>query len=417
MFSYQQPTNILSQQKKESNIQEDNHLFHGLLLNEQAGPDNKMSNLEEENLDESSSDMEDLLSHMLIGYEELVNLDVKDTSIQKTNQELEKRSEFFADYPLIKEADNDETQLDTSESLSNVHNELNVSKNPILQQIFSLNQRFENLISQISNGQEAKQLAPELVVLLEQYTKLQSKYNKQKDNLDTLEKVKNETSKENGLWRELFNVFNKSGQLIMKHQYNTDEKVTSTDVVKWVQSALTDNISTEKAIDNPSISSTSMPLSRVEQYIIYLNTSSQNADQQLMDQFQRVIKESRFSVMPHGQSQISITLRPDNLGEMVVRLTQVNGEMTVKIIVTSEATKEMLQSNVHQLKNMFSPQQVFIEKQELNTQQNQEANEPQQEQSMKEQEQNQQDQSKQDDKPSEDDFETRFHELLMNEKV
>src|SRR5690625_3922622 len=130
-----------------------------------------------------------------------------------------------------------------------------------------------------------------------------------------------------------------------------------------------DNASAEKTIGNPSITSASIPMSRVEQYVIYLNTSqtysSQNADQQLMEQFQRVIKESRFSATLNGPSQLSLTLRPDNLGEMMVRLTHVNGEMTVKIIVTSEATKEMLQSNIHQLKNMFSPQQVIIERQEL----------------------------------------------------
>src|SRR5690625_5871946 len=161
-------------------------------------------------------------------------------------------------------------------------------------------------------------------------------------------------------------------------------------------------------------------MSRVEQYVIYLNTSqtysSQNVDQQLMEKFQRVVKDSRFSATLNGPSQLSLTLHPDNLGELMVRLTHLNGEMTVKIIVTSEATGEMLQSNIHQLKNMFSPQQVIIERQELNAQQSQEANEAQQEQPMEEQEQNQQDQSKQDEKSSEDDFETRFHELLMKDR-
>src|SRR5690625_7091782 len=49
---------------------------------------------------------------------------------------------------------------------------------------------------------------------------------------------------------------------------------------------------------------------------------------------------------------------------MMVRLEEVNGEMTAKIIVTTEAAKKALQSNIHQLKNMFSPHQVVIERQD-----------------------------------------------------
>src|SRR5699024_6352314 len=168
--------------------------------------------------------------------------------------------------------------------------------------------------------------------------------------------------------------------------------------VTGVQTCALPISSAEKPIGNLSITSASLPMSRVEQYVIYLNTSqtysSQNAEQQLMEQFQKVIKESRFSATPNGPSQLSLTLRPDNLGEMMVRLTHVNGEMTVKIIVTSEATKEMLQSNIHQLKNMFSPQQVIIEKQELNAQPSQEAEGEQQEQPMEDEEQNQPEHSK-----------------------
>jgi flagellar hook-length control protein FliK len=109
-------------------------------------------------------------------------------------------------------------------------------------------------------------------------------------------------------------------------------------------------------------------------------------------------------------------LRPDNLGEMMVRFTQINGEMTVKILVTSQAAKEMLESNIHQLKNMFSPHQVAIEKQEAIIQsasaQKEQDSEQLKDQAEQQSESNQSNQ--QESQSNENSFERQFEELLMN---
>lgn len=395
----------MSDHVKEPDLSEDAPPFHGLLLSEQTET-TKEKNNSEENTDEAVVDIDELLYYMLIG----INKMEEDES-----ETLDKLVDHF-----ITETDSENVAPDRALPVD-FQEEFVALNHQVVQELLTVIQKAEGIISQITNEQDAKLLAPKLIALLEQYTTLEKKYNNEKINPDVHEALKSETPKEHGVWRELLNTFKKREQLITKQQYNTDAKVTSTDVAKWVQNALTDNASAEKTIGNPSITSVSIPMSRVEQYVIYLNTSqtysSQNADQQLMEQFQRVITESRFSATLNGPSQLSITLRPDNLGEMMVRLTHVNGEMTVKIIVTSEATKEMLQSNIHQLKNMFSPQQVIIEKQELTAQPSQEADGEQQEQPMEDEEQNQQEHSKQDEKSRDEDFETRFHELLMNEKV
>ena len=404
-FSQMQPLNILSDHVKEQDLSEDASPFHGLLLSKQTETTKEKSN-PKENTDEAVVDMDELLYRMLIGIEKIE---------EDENETLDKLVDHFI-------VETDSEKMEPDRALPVEFQEGFVAVNTQLaQQLLTVIQKAENIITQITNEQDAKQLAPKLIALLEQYTTLEKKYNNEKIKSDVHEAFKSETPKEHGVWRELLNTFKKREQLITKQQYNLDAKVTSTDVAKWVQNALTDNASAEKTIGNPSITSASIPMSRVEQYVIYLNTSqtysSQNVDQQLMEQFQRVIKESRFSATLNGPSQLSLTLRPDNLGEMMVRLTHVNGEMTVKIIVTSEATKEMLQSNIHQLKNMFSPQQVIIERQELNAQASQEADGEQQEQPTEDEDQNQPEHSKQDEKSSDDDFENRFHELLMNEKV
>jgi len=106
------------------------------------------------------------------------------------------------------------------------------------------------------------------------------------------------------------------------------------------------------------------PMSPIEQYVIYMQHADddQVTSDQLLRQFRQIIQASQFSPLQSMQNQLAITLKPDNLGEMLVRFVEVNGEMAVKIFVSSQATKSLLETNIHQLKHMFAPHQISIEK-------------------------------------------------------
>lgn len=293
-----------------------------------------------------------------------------------------------------------------------------INKKEIQQQLAEISKKAESLLSGITDQKGIAKIAPEIQKLLEQWSNLEKKLTGTKEatilpgNLDTAKSTKAES-----IWRELVSAYQKRDQFVTSQQYSSNAKVTSTDVEKWIGKAL----SKQSVSDNVSpnqVGASSMPISKVEQYVIHLNQTqnTQSSGQQLVDEFQEVMKSSKFLSMNNGTTQLSISLRPANLGEMMVKLTQINGEMTVKIMVASSAVKDMLESNMHQLKHMFSPQQVVIEKQDINAQQAQNAQQENQEQSM-----NQQDQSEQPNqdqqKQSTDDFEKQFHEILMNEKV
>ena len=107
-----------------------------------------------------------------------------------------------------------------------------------------------------------------------------------------------------------------------------------------------------------------MTQSPIEQYVIYTQISSDedSVSKQLLNQFRQIMKASQFSPTNPSVNHLSMTLKPSNLGEMLVRFVEINGEMTVKILVTSQSTKSMLEGNIHQLKHMFAPHQVMIEK-------------------------------------------------------
>src|SRR5699024_1026662 len=127
-----------------------------------------------------------------------------------------------------------------------------------------------------------------------------------------------------------------------------------------------------------------------------------------------IIKSSRF-LANNGMNQLSIALKPQNMGDMMVKFTQMDGEMTVKIIVSSNMTRHMLESNIKELRHMFSPHQVVIEKQDIGSQYIQKELHDETTYSDEEhQEKQQQDDPKQ---QNDNDFETTFLELLMNEKV
>nr|WP_285853531.1 flagellar hook-length control protein FliK [Oceanobacillus luteolus] len=133
-----------------------------------------------------------------------------------------------------------------------------------------------------------------------------------------------------------------------------------------------------------------------------------------MEQFNRLIDVNKVALQqPKGQ--LAIMLRPANLGEMMVRFTQVNGEIIVKIMVTTKVAKEMLEGNMQQLRHMFAPHQVVVERQDNVTQQAQ--NQYDEDNQHQEQSSSHQSASEGEDKDEEQSFSQMFEELILNEKV
>lgn len=295
-----------------------------------------------------------------------------------------------------------------------------INKKEIKQQLVDISKNAELLLSSGKTDQKSiAKLAPEILKLLEQWNSLEKKLTGTKEEaipfgkLDTSKSSKAETA-----WQKLVSTYQKRDQLVTSHHYNSNAKVTSSDVEKWIGKALAKDVQDKVPLSQVG-SSTTLQQSKVEQFVIHVNQtkSTQNAGQQLVDKFQEVMNTSKFLTINNGTTQLSISLRPANLGEMMVKLTQVNGEMVVKIIVASAAAKDMLETNMHQLKHMFSPQQVMIEKQDV-TEQEQNVQQENEQQSANNNDQNQSEDPNQDEQEQKNDkFDKQFHEILMNEKV
>src|SRR5690625_4123407 len=187
LFSQMQRLNVLSDHVKEPDLSEDASHFHGLLISEQTESTKEKSN-SKENTDEAVVDIDELLYHMLIGIEKIEE-DERET--------LDKLVDHF-----ITETDSEKVDPDRALPVD-FQEEFVALNHQVVQELLTVIQKAEGIISQITNEQDAKLLAPKLIALLEQYTTLEKKYNNEKINTDVNETLKSEKTKENGVRREL----------------------------------------------------------------------------------------------------------------------------------------------------------------------------------------------------------------------
>lgn len=283
------------------------------------------------------------------------------------------------------------------------------------QMIAKLTELFSKLTT---NETTITKATPELRQLLQQWITLEKQLSPKQ--LQSIHQSMNKHSKEENIIHELINTYKKRVDLIEKRQYHTNAQITNSDIAKWLRQALSNYSPQERVqVAAYSLSNQQMPMSDLEQYIIYVNRDNgeMRVSDQVLKQFEQTIRTSQF-LTKQGMQQLTFSLRPENLGEMMVRLTQINGEMAVKIIVSSQATKEMLESNIHQLKNMFSPHNVLIEKEDLAFSKEESNKEQNQDQQLKDDEKSDTSQQSADEKEqSGKDFKTDFLESIMNEKV
>jgi flagellar hook-length control protein FliK len=289
------------------------------------------------------------------------------------------------------------------------------------QSLINIFPKVQETLAQLNKEPEnTGKIAPKLLELLQQWVKSANNAD-QKGIEKALTSFRQEDTKANAIWKDLLQAFEKRHQLASKQQYRTNAAVTAEDISRWLgKTAEHQMTDPDRLAVQRMHTSSHVPISRMEQYVVYINQNQnvQAQGQQLTDQFQTIIKSSNFLTAPNNGNQLVLSLRPENLGEMMIRFTQINGEMTVKILVTTQAAKEMLETNMHQLRNIFSPQQVVVEKQDIQTQQGQDTEKSLKDDQLEEQEHQQSNESSEDEKEtSGDDFQAKFEALLMNEEV
>ncbi|KAA0966511.1 flagellar hook-length control protein FliK [Sporosarcina sp. ANT_H38] len=81
----------------------------------------------------------------------------------------------------------------------------------------------------------------------------------------------------------------------------------------------------------------------------------------LIKEMQNVFKRSNFG-QADGTNRLLIKLYPEHLGQVRIELLQVNGIMTARILASTAQGKEMLDSQLHQLRSAFLQQNLQVER-------------------------------------------------------
>lgn len=130
----------------------------------------------------------------------------------------------------------------------------------------------------------------------------------------------------------------------------------------------------------------------------------------LMREFQAVLNRANFG-QTNGMNRISIKLYPEHLGQVRIELLEVNGVMTARILASTAMAREMLDSQMHQLRHAFNQQNLQVDRIDL-TQTLQDPSKSDREQAFNKQNQQQKEQSSEQPDHQEENQQT-FQEFMI----
>jgi flagellar hook-length control protein FliK len=86
--------------------------------------------------------------------------------------------------------------------------------------------------------------------------------------------------------------------------------------------------------------------------------------EQFVKELQTILSRSNLQTLPN-MNKLLIKLYPEQLGSLRIELLQTNGIMTARILATTSAAKEMLDSQLQGLKHAFASQNLQVDKIEV----------------------------------------------------
>ncbi|WP_010282432.1 flagellar hook-length control protein FliK [Bacillus timonensis] len=122
-------------------------------------------------------------------------------------------------------------------------------------------------------------------------------------------------------------------------------------------------------VANSSGDASSGQLSKVQQFSIFVDQNGKQVpnQQQFIRQFQNILARSSF-LNGSGQQKLLINLYPEHLGSLRIELLQSEGGMIARIMASTSQAKDLVESQLSNLKHSLQAQNISIEKIEVSTQ-------------------------------------------------
>ncbi|QOR68561.1 flagellar hook-length control protein FliK [Cytobacillus suaedae] len=156
------------------------------------------------------------------------------------------------------------------------------------------------------------------------------------------------------------------------HQINS---MKNQSIVSQTVTGIQDDKQTSMKSDlvvQPSISALDLqvPLTKVQQFALFVEQQhgKQTINQeQFIKEFQNILARSQFGNGKEGM-KLLIKLYPEHLGSLRIELLQKDNMMIARIIASSGAAKDVLESQIQSLKQSFLSQNIQVEKIEISQQ-------------------------------------------------
>ncbi|MBY0222057.1 flagellar hook-length control protein FliK [Sporosarcina aquimarina] len=134
----------------------------------------------------------------------------------------------------------------------------------------------------------------------------------------------------------------------------------------------------------------------------------------LMREFQAILNRANFG-QTGGTNRLMVKLYPEHLGQVRIELLEINGVMTARILASTAMAREMLDSQIHQLRHAFNQQNLQVERIDL-SQTIQEPSKNDREQAFNKQNEQQKEQLTEQDQ-NQDEQERTFEEFMIELEV
>lgn len=251
-------------------------------------------------------------------------------------------------------------------SLETRQRQVNEKEETITHTLRDVEAKVYELMQAIMHGTSNRHINVELTRLLEQAYKMNQE-------LASIQVAEGETSEQTvkqpmltfindpesleDIWNNLQVMYEKRATLTNGGTYVDQAKVRSSDVASWMSQLVN-----HANVMQPQHVPLQQQMTPVEQYVLHMNVQDGEGEQ-MMQQLRQIVSQSGLGKNDLFQ-QLSIQIQPEQLGDMKITLLKIDGELIAKITVHSQVAKHALESQMHQLKHLFSPHQVMIEKQE-----------------------------------------------------
>ncbi|MBB4823928.1 flagellar hook-length control protein FliK [Sporosarcina luteola] len=146
---------------------------------------------------------------------------------------------------------------------------------------------------------------------------------------------------------------------------------------------------------------------------VHTAQTQENRSETLMKEMQMLFKRANFGQVG-GSNRMLIKLYPEHLGQIRIELHEMNGVVSARILASTALAKEMLDSQMHQLRQAFNQQNVQVDRIDITQSVQEPAKE--REQAFNEQYKREQ-QSEEGKKEQNADAETTFEEYLIELEV